>query len=290
MTTSSLGFRPAAAAPIAGQLRLAVVRSGTRTTPIVTEGHGVLRLMRPLYLDDSGQLTYVIVNPGGAYFGEKYAMDVEVGAGAHLLLTSQGATRIYRTPNEPAEQTVTFTLRRGSRLEYVPDQTIAYRDAEYRQLTAVHAAGDAQAFFGEILTPGWDPKGTPFTYSGMHLRFDVTTQDARPVYTDNLKVVPSVIGDALSGIGHLEGASHLGSVLILGPHTAGSYVDAVRDVVESSGIRKAGVTAGGRHGISWLLVRALAGSTDELHALIMAVNSLDRSVTTGQRTMDLRRY
>ena len=236
MSASSLGFRPAAAAPIAGQLRLGVMRSGARTTPTVTEGRGVLRLMRPLYLDDSGQLAYVIVNPGGAYFGEKYDMNVDVGAGAHLLLTSQGATRIYRTPNEPAEQTVTFTLRSRSRLEYVPDQTIAYRDAEYRQLTTVHAAGDAQAFFGEILTPGWDPEGTPFTYTGMHLRFDVATLQNRPVYTDNLRVVPSLIGDALSGIGHLEGASHMGSVFILGPHTAGPYVDAVRDVVDASGI------------------------------------------------------
>jgi hypothetical protein len=38
------------------------------------------------------------------------------------------------------------------------------------------------------------------------------------------------------------------------------------------------------------MVRALADSTDELNDMILAVNQLDRSVTTGQSRLDLRRY
>lgn len=291
MSVSALGFKAATTTYYAGEMRLGVANTGSRTTPVVTESHGVLRLLRPLYLDDSGQLTYIIVNPGGAYFGEKYRMVVDVHERAHLLLASQGATRIYRTPHEPAEQVIDFTLEPGSRLEYVPDQTIAYRDADYRQMTTVKAAPDATAFFGEIVTPGWDPEGLHFTYSAMHLRFDVVTRsDARPVLIDNLRIQPQSIGEAISGIGHLEGASHLGSVVILGPHTGGAYADAVREVVDSCEIENAGVTSGERHGVSWLMVRALASSTDSLHKMITAVNILDRSTTTGQGILDLRRY
>ena len=290
-SSSTLGFAVATHPTYAGELRLKVANTGARTTPAVTDWFGVLRLMRPLYLDDSGQLTYIIVNPGGAYFGEKYRMVIDVEAGAHLLLSSQGATRIYRTPEEPAEQVIDFTLESGSRLEYAPDQTIAYRDADYRQFTTVKAAPDAQGFFAEIVTPGWDPDGAPFTYTAMHLRFDVLTRDGeRPVLVDNLRIKPDEIGEALTGIGHMEGNSHMGSVFILGEHTQGAYIDQVRDVVDSSGIGKVAVTAGHRHGVSWLLVRALGRSTDDLHAMISAVNSLDRKTTTGQGLLDLRRY
>lgn len=251
----------------------------------------MLRLLRPLYLDDSGQLTYIVVNPGGAYFGEKYNLTVDVAADAHLLLSSQGATRIYRTPGKPAEQFLTCTLGDGSRLEYLPDQTIAYRDADYRQFTTVRATPSSQGFFAEIVTPGWDPEGTKFTYAGMRMRFDVVTgPDDRPVCTDNLRIQPQMLGDALTGIGHLEGASHMGSVVILGPHATSAYVDEVRSVVKSCGIVKAGVTGGMRHGVSWLLVRALAGSTDDLRRMISAVNERDRASTTGQPAADLRRY
>ncbi len=62
---------------------------------------GALRVLRPHYLDESGQVCYVMVNPGGgAYLGsDLFVVDVEVEAGgADLLLTTQSATKVYRTP------------------------------------------------------------------------------------------------------------------------------------------------------------------------------------------------
>ncbi|WP_432557374.1 urease accessory protein UreD [Granulicoccus sp. GXG6511] len=292
MTPPSLGFRsPAAVAgEAAGSLSLSVARRGDRTHPTRTVSAGVLRLMRALYLDDSGQITYIVINPGGAYFGETYRIDVDVQPGAHLLLANQGATRIYRTPEAPAVQVGAFTVGAGSRLEYMPDQTIAYREADYRQTTTLTVAPDAQAFFGEIITPGWDPEGARFTYAGMRLRIDVHT-DGGLVCTDNLRITPATIGPAINGIGYMEGFSHLGSALVLGRHVASpDYTDAVRGLVESCGLDRVGVTAGERHGVAWLMVRALAGSTDALSALLLDLNELDRFHTTGQGRLDLRRY
>lgn len=291
MTQTSLGFRRATPDDVAGSIDVSVARYGHRTRPVRTESSGVLRLMHPLYLDDSGQLTYIIMNPGGAVFGEKYRYDIDVGPDANLLLSSQAATRIHRTPMAPAIQDVTFTLGERSRIEYVPDQLIAYRDADYRQVTTIVAAPDAQGFFEEIVTPGWDPQDARFTYSSIRLRIDVrAARHAGLVCTDNLWFRPAAIGDAISGIGYLEGASHMGSVLILGAHADERYADVIRESISQCGIATAGVTCGSRHGVSWLMVRALAGSTGELSAMTRAINEVDRSVTTGQSRIDLRRY
>nr|NLD41206.1 urease accessory protein UreD [Actinomycetales bacterium] len=291
MSSSTLGFRaaPKSEGGYAGTLFLSVARRGGRTQPVRTEHGGVLRLMKPLYLDDSGQLTYVVVNPGGAYFGEACRFEVEVAPSSHLLLSSQGATRIYRTPEDPAVQDASFTVGAGGRFEYVPDQTIAYRDADYRQTTSLVVAPDAQAFVGEIVTPGWDPDGKPFTYTGMRLRLGVRHEDGGLVCADNVRIVPADIGSEIDGDGYMESASHMGSVLVVGPHTADpSYVERVRELVGPD--MRAGVTTGSRHGVSWLMVRALADSTDALYRLILDVNEHDRSVTTGQGRLDLRRY
>ena len=290
--TTSLGFRPAASGPqeYAGTLNLSVARTGGRSRPVRTDSMGVLRLMKPLYLDDSGQVTYVVVNPGGAYFSEACRMDVEELPDANLLLASQGATRIYRTPRGPAVQEAHFTVRSGARLEYVPEQLIAYRDADYRQVTTITMHPDAQVFVEEIVTPGWDPDGTPFTYTGMLLRMEVRHVEGGLVCADNVRVVPGDIGAAIDGIGYMEGASHLGNALVLGQHVDGPYVDAVRELVTASGVAKAGVTSGSRHGIGWVMVRALALSTDALRAMVLAVNEHDRAVTTGQGRLHLRRY
>lgn len=291
MSQASLGFRRAVQGDVAGSVNLSVARYGERTRPVKAESDGVLRLMHPLALDDSGQVAYILVSPGGAYFGETYRMAIDVQDGANLLLASQGATRIYRTPGDPAVQEAAFTLGSGSRLEYVPDQTIAYRDADYRQFTTVNAAPDAQAFFGEIVTPGWDPDDTNFTYAGMHLRIDVHPgESARLVLTDNVRIRPGLIGDAINGLGYLEGSTHMGSVLVLGQHTAGAYVERVREIVDGFDTVRAGITSGARHGVAWLMVRALADSTDVLNRLVLDINAHDRAVTTGQARLDLRRY
>lgn len=291
MSHATLGFRPGSQAEIAGHLKLTVARFGDVTRPVVTEHFGVMRLMQPLYLDDSGQLTYIIVNPGGAYFGEKYEHIVELAPHANLLLASQGATRIYKTPKHPAVQDLDFTVGEGARLEYVPDQTIAYRDADFRQYMKITASPESQVFVAEDVTPGWDPDDVQFTYAGMHLRIDVrSADDGGRVLTDNIRIQPGEIGSAINGIGYLEGESHMGSVLILGPHTIGDYADKVRDILDNAGTQRAGVTSGSRHGVHWVMVRALAGSTDEVNKLILDVNEYDRSVTTGQKRLDLRRY
>ncbi|MCU1565627.1 MAG: Urease accessory protein UreD, partial [Pseudarthrobacter sp.] len=91
---------------------------------------GALRVLRPHYLDDSGQVCYVVVNPGGAYLAaDLFVLDVEVQEGASLLLTTQSATKVYRTPGSFAEQRMAIRLGEGARLELMPDQLIAYREA-----------------------------------------------------------------------------------------------------------------------------------------------------------------
>ncbi|HHX46707.1 MAG TPA: hypothetical protein GX718_04960, partial [Brevibacterium sp.] len=53
----------------------------------------------------------------------------------------------------------------------------------------------------------------------------------------------------------------------------------------------AGTTRGSRHGVSWLMVRALANSTKELNDMLLDINELDREITgTGQSRLNLRRY
>ncbi len=301
MTASALGYRRATPTLVAGHLTLTVAHDGHRTRPVTTDGRGVLQLKQPMYLDDSGQLTYLLVNPGGAYFGETYRYLVDVGPSASLLLSTQGATRIYRTPLEPAVQESIFTLAAGSRLEYVPDQTIAYRNATYRQWTRIIADPDAQGYLSDIITPGWDPDGAKFTYSDIHLRLEMQCAGGSPagesdeprtrsVCVDNVRIQPRVLGDAVHGVGYLEAHTHMGTVLVFGPHTRGDYREGIQEIVDRRPHLRAGVTTGTRHGVSWLMVRALAHSTDALKQLVLACNEFDRSVATGQAMLDLRRY
>ena len=49
-----------------GELALTLAPRGPRTVAVAQRHAGTLQTLRPLYLDDSGQVTYHVVNPGGA--------------------------------------------------------------------------------------------------------------------------------------------------------------------------------------------------------------------------------
>ena len=69
------------------------------------------------------------------------------------------------------------------------------------------------------------------------------------------------------------------------------YLTRVREITAAYDRARAGTTRGNRHGVSWLMVRALANSTQELNDILLDINELDRKVTgTGQSRLNLRRY
>ena len=76
--------------------------------------------MRPNYLDNTGQVCYFLINPGGGYVdGDTYRMEITVEEEAELLLTTQSATKVYRTP--------TITCCSGDRIYF-----------EKKQRTGIH--------------------------------------------------------------------------------------------------------------------------------------------------------
>lgn len=258
---------------------------------------GALRVLRPHYLDDSGQLGYVMVNPGGAYLGaDLYVIDVEVEAGASLLLTTQSATKIYRTPGSFAEQRMSIRLGERARLELAPDQLIAYREASYRQDTRISVHPSSSLVMSEIVTPGWSPDGTAFKYEELRLRAEIRVQDGtgegRLLALDNVLIRPRLSaqeGD-VTGLGFMEGRSHLGSLLVVDPRVDQALADELHALAAPHDAL-AGVsltaTVGGTTG---LVLRALSDNTEELNRLLGACTAHLRRYWYSQEPLDLRKY
>ena len=93
-----------------------------------------LKVIRPIYLNFSTIPTFYIVNVGGGYLdGDRYRMDINVEEEAKVTLTSQGATKIYKTLNDCVKQYQTFNIAKDGYMEYVGDPIIAYERAKFFQ-------------------------------------------------------------------------------------------------------------------------------------------------------------
>ncbi|UZX05258.1 urease accessory protein UreD [Arthrobacter sp. CDRTa11] len=275
-----------------GVLELVISERGGRSVASRQFHEGALRVLRPHYLDDSGQVCYVVVNPGGAYLGaDLFVVDLDVQDGADLLLTTQSATKIYRTPGSFAEQRMAVRLGEGARLELMPDQLIAYREASYRQRTHITVGPSSSLVMAEVITPGWSPEGTSFRYEELRLRNEIhveTDGGMELLALDSVLIRPP--HNDVGGMGFMEGFSHLGSLMVVDARVDQALADELVALTSGhsayTGVSLTRTVAG----TSGVVLRSLSNSTGELNRLLGACTTLLRKRWSGQEPLNLRKY
>ena len=275
-----------------GELALRIADRAGRSVAAHQYHRGALRILRPHYLDDSGQVCYVMVNPGGAYLGaDLYVIDVEVGDGARLLLTTQSATKIYRTPGSFAEQRMTLRLGERAQLELAPDQLIAYREASYRQNTHITVRPSSSLVMAEVVTPGWSPDGASFRYEELRLRNEIHVESpggTELLALDNLLIRPPL--NDVTGMGFMEGFSHLGSLVVVDARVDQSLADEFHALTSGHDAYTGVSLTASIGGTTGLVLRSLSNSTEELNRLLGACTALLRDRWHGQAPLNLRKY
>ena len=96
-----------------GVLNIDMMEKRHKTVPIKVYHKDALKVTRPIYLDEYGRAYYYIMNSGGGYLkGDFYSININVGKDAKTYITSQSATKVYKTPNSYALQELNFILVR----------------------------------------------------------------------------------------------------------------------------------------------------------------------------------
>lgn len=169
-----------------GQLDLTVFNNGKRSVARDIFFEKALKVIRPVYLNGSTTPTFYIVNVGGGYLdGDRYSMNFNIEDNASVTLTSQGATKIYKTLKDHVEQYQTFQLKPNAYMEYVADPIIAYENAKFYQHNRFDLDETSAMFYTDILTPGYSSDDKNFSYKYMHLVNEIYINNELVTY-DNL--------------------------------------------------------------------------------------------------------
>jgi urease accessory protein len=144
-------------------------------TRLVRRGHrGPLVVQRPFY-PEGGRVchAYILHPPGGIVAGDRLSLDVEVGPGAHALLTAPAATKVYRSEGRTARQTQTIRAADDSLTEWLPQDTILFEGARARLETRIELSARA-AFMGwDIVCLGRPACGERFATGTCRQHFEL---------------------------------------------------------------------------------------------------------------------
>ncbi|MDR7331644.1 urease accessory protein UreD [Roseateles asaccharophilus] len=144
------------------RLALDARREGTATR-VHARHDGPLRLLKTLYPESDAVAHAVLVHPpGGLVGGDRLDIAIDVQPGAHLLVTTPAATRFYRSVAGEAAQVVQARVGEGARLEWVPQETLAYPACVARNEVKLSLAPGASLFATEVLGLGLPAAAQPF--------------------------------------------------------------------------------------------------------------------------------
>ena len=150
----------------------------------------------------------------GLFPGESLEIDIIVRDNASLVVSAQGATKVYASPHGTAAQAAT-TLRvgRGASLCWLPGELIPFRDASYAVQTEVHLEEGARFALLDILTPGRTAMGEFHAYRRLDLRLRVASR-GKPILVERALLDPK--REPLTLIGRQGDVPCIGTLILAG--------------------------------------------------------------------------
>jgi urease accessory protein len=211
------------------RLELTLEQRGARTTLVRRRHHGPLGVQRPFHPEPDGTChLYVLHPPGGLVSGDSLELDATVGAGARALLTTPAATKLYRRGQRGARQLQRFSVAAGARLEWLPQETIAYDGADACLQTRVELEPGAEFLGWELLCLGRPANDERFTRGCVAQRVELWC-GAQPLLIERARHEGG--SPALDAPWGLGGAPVIGTLVYVGPARTAELLDALRSTL-----------------------------------------------------------
>jgi urease accessory protein len=196
-----------------GTLALEFVRQGGRTVFGRTSCRTPWHLLPPIYLDESGSAYTILVNPsGGLVGGDQLGVDLSIGTGAHALISTPSANRVYRSLSREAVQEVRISVAEEGILEWMPEHTIPFAGSRFRQTIDVRLGAGAVLVLWDAVASGRIAHGERWRFTSLNNSIRIT-MPSQATIREHYALAP---GENPGGSGRGEEWDYLGSLFVIG--------------------------------------------------------------------------
>ena len=268
-----------------GALKLRFERRGPATVVAGCRYTLPLQVLAPVALDDPAAIVSILNPTGGLVGGDRLSIDVHVAAGAHAVLTTPSATRVYRTAGEPTVQAVRLSVGPRAVVEWVPDHTIPFAGSALRQTIDVVLEETAGLILVDAFSAGRIALGEAWRFDV--LESAVSVRDPRGWLLHDRFVLRGRAGhQGFDGLGFAESHPYFASIAIIGAFDSSRLAADVHRLGADGGAARLGVALLPRGGA---LVRCLAPTAPALIDAIEGCWRIGRGALLGLPPLALRK-
>ncbi|MBN3878186.1 MULTISPECIES: urease accessory protein UreD [unclassified Nostoc] len=239
-----------------GKLNLVYADRQGATQLIYNHQQAPLKVQRPFYPEGQKVCHSVILHTaGGMVGGDRLSSNIHLQPQAQALITTAAASKIYRSNGLQARQTIQIQVDTDACLEWLPQETILFNDAIYRQDLRVELATGGSWLGWEITRFGRSARGEKFLQGEWRSHTEIWQQGI-PLWIDRQWLRGSE--ETFHSPHGLGGKPIVGSLVWVGGAVSAEIVEKTRNLWNGEG--EAGVSRL-QHG---LLCRYRGSSTSEV--------------------------
>lgn len=249
-----------------------------RITRLARRRHyGPLRVQKPFYPEgrDGCCHVYLLHPPGGLVSGDALSITASLAEGAHALLTTPAAAKLYKADSHGVAwaQHTQLNVADGATLEWLPQETLAFDGSRGEQTTTIDLTGSARCIGWEVLALGRPVGDLPFVSGHLEQRFRLT-RDGRPLWIERQPMDPT--HPRFKGHWGQGGSTVQATLWAVGLDDENEAIEALREKITAS--PRWAVTR--RRGV--LLLRYIGHERNEAWAICQQAWEILRPRMTGQ--------
>lgn len=170
-----------------GQIDLRFQPQGEKTILSRSYALAPLKIQRPFYPEPEICHTVLLHSAGGMVGGDRLAYHIHLAPASQALITTAAAAKIYRSNGVFAQQQVAITLEANACLEWLPQETILFNQAQYQQNLRVNLAPGATFCGWEIVRLGRSARQESFNQGCWQNALEVW-QEGQPLWIDRQQI------------------------------------------------------------------------------------------------------
>lgn len=162
-------------------LKLSLEQQNGRTVLARRSHYGPLAVQRPFYPETDGTChIYLLHPPGGIVGSDELQIEVNLDRDTKCLVTTPGASKLYRSNGATASITNVLTVAEQGMLEWMPQEAIAFSGSRSTATTDVHLEQGAEFCGWDIVCLGRPAAGETFEDGSYRQNFRIW-RDHRPI-------------------------------------------------------------------------------------------------------------
>jgi urease accessory protein len=161
----------------------------------------------------------LLTTSGGIAGGDKLRFDIEWQPATRATVTTSAAEKIYRAgPSQAARIDTHLTVSAGAHAEWLPQETILFRQSRLERCCRIDLAGDARILAADMIVLGRAASGERYGEALLQDRWEIR-RDGKLVWYDALRL-DEKNEDALANPAGFAGAGAFGLLMLAAPEAS----------------------------------------------------------------------